>query len=56
MGAEPSAADSARQQGSGLEGFLEEVMHVLILRNKLVLSRLWSVVRAEQMGEGKIKT
>lgn len=26
-------------RGTGLEGFLEEVIHVLILGNKLVLSR-----------------
>lgn len=39
MGVERRAPDSARQQGTGLEGFLEEVIHVLILKNKPVLSR-----------------
>lgn len=39
MGVERRAPDSSRQQGTGLEGFLEEVIHVLILRNKPVLSK-----------------
>lgn len=31
--------DSARQQGTSLEDYLEEVIDVLILSNKLVLTR-----------------
>lgn len=39
MGAHRRVPDSARQQRTILEDFLEEVIDVLILSSKLVLSR-----------------
>lgn len=56
MGVERRAPDSARQQGTGLEGFLEEVIHVLILKNKPVLSRSLLRLSCQIMECGQSRT